>query len=269
MAEFYYYEMTDETTNLIPEREHYVIDIAPEADEAKVPVAKGPREEPADVVVRQSLLMTVLNMIVHVMVAHTLWHATVFVYYHMPRPKPWVIVVLSIFILLFALLARRIVANAELEQDMWKKSGSVFRRSSAVALAQVEEDEQAVPLQFAGEDKRTRKIKHREPYLCTVVQEVKNRFGIPLDNTANRLAVRKAALDIMTAHQVRPTHINQWIDTVVELVFIPNDSEVYSQRVANSLRALQRRNGYVRGSLQWVSRIFHFMSDEAISVEEA
>ncbi len=78
-------------------------------------------------------------------------------------------------------------------------------------------------------------------YAATVVQTCKNRFGTPEDNRANRLAVRKFALDIMSSHRVRPTHINQVLDLCVEMVFVPNDMEQAAMALRQSLSYADRR----------------------------
>ncbi len=79
-------------------------------------------------------------------------------------------------------------------------------------------------------------------YAATVVQTCKNRFGTPEDTRANRLAVRKFALDIMSSHRVRPTHINQIIDVCVDMVFVPNDVEQASMALRQSLAYANRRS---------------------------
>lgn len=97
-------------------------------------------------------------------------------------------------------------------------------------------------------------VTDRPTYLSTVLKEVKNRFGCPADTSANRLAVRKFALDIMTSHKVRPTHIAQSIDLVVELTFVQDDSERMAARVRRSRFVLMRQHGDYAGWLAWASR---------------
>lgn len=80
-------------------------------------------------------------------------------------------------------------------------------------------------------------------YVRSVVAEVKNRFGTPTDNSANRLAVRKSLLDIMKTHKLRPSHINQMIDLCVVLVFTPNDVELVASTL-NECREVTVRRGY-------------------------
>lgn len=68
-------------------------------------------------------------------------------------------------------------------------------------------------------------------YLKLVVMQVKNRVGCPVDNTANRLVIRRCLRNIMEEHGVRPSHINRYLPLGVELVLSPNDSEQMAQRV--------------------------------------
>lgn len=88
----------------------------------------------------------------------------------------------------------------------------------------------------AVEVKRHRKIRHKKLYIQAVVAECKNRFGTPLDTTANHLAVRRFALDRMTAHNVRPTHIHQVLPLVVELVFCHAPHEEEAEQLAKMYR---------------------------------
>ncbi len=94
-------------------------------------------------------------------------------------------------------------------------------------------------VEYSGEAievKRHRKIRHRKLYIQAVVAECKNRFGTPLDTPANHLAVRRFALDRMTAHNVRPTHIYQVLPLVVELVFCRAVHEEEAERLAKLYR---------------------------------
>lgn len=94
-------------------------------------------------------------------------------------------------------------------------------------------------VEYSGEAlevKRHRKIRHKKLYIQAVVAECKNRFGTPLDTTANHLAVRRFALDRMTAHGVRPTHIFQVLPLVVELVFCHAPHEEAAEQLARLYR---------------------------------
>jgi transglutaminase/protease-like cytokinesis protein 3 len=101
-----------------------------------------------------------------------------------------------------------------------------------------------------------RLVEKRENYTRCVVMEVKNRFGKPERTQANMLAVRRYALDIMTRHGVRPTHIAQQLPMVVELVFASSAMELEAAHMQHTLRmADERRNGY-----SWFRRLVHAVS---------
>jgi hypothetical protein len=94
-------------------------------------------------------------------------------------------------------------------------------------------------VEYSGECqevRRHRKIRHRKLYIQAVVAECKNRFGTPMDTPANHLAVRRFALDRMTAHNVRPTHIYQVLPLVVELVFCKATHEEEAEQLAKMYR---------------------------------
>lgn len=94
-------------------------------------------------------------------------------------------------------------------------------------------------IEYSGdvlEVKRHRRIRSRRLYIQAVVAECKNRFGTPLDTPANHLAVRRFALDRMTAHNVRPTHIYQVLPLVVELVFCRATHEEEAEQLAKLYR---------------------------------
>lgn len=99
----------------------------------------------------------------------------------------------------------------------------------------------------------TRLVGKREAYTRCVVMEVKNRFGKPERTNANVLAVRRYALDIMTRHGVRPTHIAKQLPMVIELVFACSGAELEAEHMQATLRmAEERRNGY-----SWFRRLVH------------
>lgn len=96
---------------------------------------------------------------------------------------------------------------------------------------------------------------HRRLYVTTIVQQAKNRFGRPQATAANRLAVRKFLLDLMTEHKLRPTHINVMIDLALELVFVANDSELSADEIARCYSAV-RRGGKQTGVVGWLYWVF-------------
>lgn len=102
----------------------------------------------------------------------------------------------------------------------------------------------------------SRSIGDKKRYTHLLVLSVKNRFGLPVDNKANRLAIRKTLLDEMTAHGIRPAHIAQVIDVCVELVFIPNDDQLRAEQVAACFAADRGRHQGLAWS-RWFRRILY------------
>ncbi len=94
-------------------------------------------------------------------------------------------------------------------------------------------------------------LKSRRLYVSAVVAECKNRFGRPERTTANRLAVRKFALDRMTSHGLRPTHVHQALPMVVELTFCESAAE----REAAVYEAAARWSEKQRGEGSWLARL--------------
>jgi hypothetical protein len=100
----------------------------------------------------------------------------------------------------------------------------------------------------------TRMIKNRGEYTRSVVQECKNRFGRPERTAANVLAVRRYALDIMTQHGLRHTHISQQLPMTVELVFVRSAAEDEAEYLTETLRYADAH----RGGFNWFRRTYHF-----------
>lgn len=103
-------------------------------------------------------------------------------------------------------------------------------------------------------ERRHRRLPHKRAsrisYLSIAVSEVKNKIGTPTDNDANRMVARRLLRTTMESHGLRPSHINQLIAIGVELVFIPNDSEVCAAKVKLAREARQRKNR-VAGRWTW------------------
>ncbi len=88
-------------------------------------------------------------------------------------------------------------------------------------------------------------LRSRRLYVAALAQETKNRFGQPARTSANLLAVRKYALDRMTKHGLRPTHIHETLPLVVELTFAESATEAEARRWAEAIRVA---NG---GKVSW------------------
>jgi hypothetical protein len=108
--------------------------------------------------------------------------------------------------------------------------------------------------------KEHRSIVKPVPFMITIIQDAKNRFGCPELNRANLLAVRKYCLDTMRSNGVRPTHINQCIDTVVQMVFVKNVSELECDRLMDCLAA---RVGYAAYNnptwTSWIRNVMYYV----------
>lgn len=93
-------------------------------------------------------------------------------------------------------------------------------------------------------------ITDKTRYTAAVLCSVKNRFGTPANNNANRLAVRKFCLDKMTKHGVRPSHISKVLPVLVHLAFVHSDDEIEADKLAVSA-------GYRHGWAAWALQLFN------------
>jgi len=97
-------------------------------------------------------------------------------------------------------------------------------------------------------------------YVPCVVSEIKNRLGVPKSNAANELAVRRMALQIMTKHGVRPTHIRMYIEVIIQGVFIPDEHDLLAaeMKASNTARNLhhQHQNAGPQSVWQRVGALF-------------
>nr|WPR18237.1 MAG: RNA-dependent RNA polymerase [Crogonang virus 164] len=99
--------------------------------------------------------------------------------------------------------------------------------------------------------------KSRHDYVGCVVADIKNRLGLPTQNAANLLVVRRMALNIMENHGVRPTHIRDCIEMVVAGVFIPDEADQVSAEMLASLRTKRLKRQVAKaGPRTWWDRWF-------------
>jgi hypothetical protein len=86
-------------------------------------------------------------------------------------------------------------------------------------------------------EKRHRRIgtHKRVTYTSTVVAECRVRFGLPIDNAVNRMAVRRYASNLMYTHGLRPTHVARILEDVVEMVFHESCELVNSRKLRGGL----------------------------------
>lgn len=89
-----------------------------------------------------------------------------------------------------------------------------------------------------------RRLPHpkRGDYIACVVSTIKNRMGCPAPNAANKLAVRRMALNICGKHGVRPSHTRVVIEMIVAGVFVPDDADLRAAKVLASVGVEELRS---------------------------
>jgi len=88
----------------------------------------------------------------------------------------------------------------------------------------------------------------QEAYVYSVVTVIKNRLGVPKNNAANLLAVRRMANQIMVKHGVRPTEIRRSIELVIAGVFIPDNYDILGAKIRASNIVADRVEEYEHAS---------------------
>lgn len=84
---------------------------------------------------------------------------------------------------------------------------------------------------------RTRRRVYRREhaqFIGACVNAAKAEFGIPVDNIANRLVLRKFIREKMVARGMRPTHVMQFLDLAIEGVFVPSKNELHAIKMRAS-----------------------------------
>jgi len=84
----------------------------------------------------------------------------------------------------------------------------------------------------------------KAPFMREVLSACKNRFGTPLNNTANRRVVRRFMLDYMRSHDVRNASIRMFLPNLVESMFVPDKYEIEAMQLANCPLAHARKVEY-------------------------
>jgi len=100
-------------------------------------------------------------------------------------------------------------------------------------------------------EKRHRRLPHPKrsgEYKKCVIAELRVRFGLPVDTSANRMTVRRQAMHLMYNHGLRPTHVSQVIDDIVEMVFIES---VQSKRAKLLKTCWANRFGWFSWGKSW------------------
>ncbi len=77
-------------------------------------------------------------------------------------------------------------------------------------------------------------------FRARLVMQAKAEFGLLQRTKANSLMVRKFLLGVMREHKVRPTHIATQLDIVVNLFFIPSDSDIVAHQIGATAEAHHR-----------------------------
>jgi hypothetical protein len=87
------------------------------------------------------------------------------------------------------------------------------------------------------EVKRHRRLPHpkRGDYVACIVSDIKNRLGCPAPNAANLLAVRRMAKNSIEGHGLRPTHARTVIEKVIAGVFVPDEYDLASAKILQSV----------------------------------
>jgi len=93
-------------------------------------------------------------------------------------------------------------------------------------------------------EKCHRRVHRRVPYAIQLTRQLKIRFGVPKDTSADRAAVRRAAIKIMTQHGVRYTEQRRIIERAVAGVFIPDHEDVFAKKMLNTTIAREMMRQY-------------------------
>lgn len=86
-----------------------------------------------------------------------------------------------------------------------------------------------------------RRVKHKEPFIRALVEEVKCKLGRPTRSQANVLVVRRILHNRCVELKVRPRDSQRAIAIALELVFTPDEAEVNAAELRHSWAAKVRR----------------------------
>jgi hypothetical protein len=78
-------------------------------------------------------------------------------------------------------------------------------------------------------------------YTKQVLVRVRNKFGVPENTVANRMAIRRFAYDHMAQRGLREDHIAMHLDKVIAMAFIPSDSQIENNNLEWAHRGCERR----------------------------
>jgi len=98
--------------------------------------------------------------------------------------------------------------------------------------------------------------KQRNPFVCSLVNEIKAKLGVPARTPANLLTVRHMAQTRCKEVNLRAIDTRRAVEMVIPLVFAPDDIDIEAAQLANSIaiRKQQARLAYENKSplFRWV-----------------
>lgn len=135
-----------------------------------------------------------------------------------------------------------VVASALLAGSALVGAIGVRYHSHYFGVLRGEEEAMAAGAIQGSNDELPEEVVVGEPrYIYLVAQKCKAYFGCPVETAANRLSVRHFARKVMEEDGHRPTHIARDLPVVVELTFLPSDSEIWANKIRISRAAADQR----------------------------
>jgi len=99
---------------------------------------------------------------------------------------------------------------------------------------------------------------YRPRFMAQLVILAKVKFGLLVENEANRLMLRKYLRDVCEQHGLRPSHASAVIDPAVSLCFVPSEAEILAAELRFT-RAARTRKGKAsrtyRSWFQWLQTV--------------
>jgi len=99
----------------------------------------------------------------------------------------------------------------------------------------------AITITERVELRQHRRVRHKDIYAKSVLDQVKLKFGTPTMSNANRMAVNRYAASIMEQHGVRTCDSVKLLPYIVALTFIPSDDEIMALQLVGCAGAVTRR----------------------------
>jgi len=104
--------------------------------------------------------------------------------------------------------------------------------------------------ELVGEDREESTVKRRVragckmPFKREIVAAVKAKFGTPKPTEANLRAVRRYATEVMREHNLRHTHVQKLLPSIIAAAFVPDKYELAGMEMASCVTALDRQSEY-------------------------